>query len=270
MKNKKIITILVAICGIALIIALFLLGDKNLDINSNEITELYSKLGEVDINHCGGLFTYGDEDISLDNANKEYTLCMAYHQIKKEDIAKKKADVTGKNESKTNICKIGETTLSTEDNKTECEYEEFDVKKLEEAYNGLYGSKISEGDSFYTSTSTACYKEGEKYICGEAETYKIAISPESNIYRVINKAIKKLNGTIIIEDTYLKISNKACYTKPGVKDKNEECSKFLEDKDINALDEDTIINLVNKYGTKYEHTFKENNKNHYWFETKIK
>lgn len=270
MKNKKVITFIVAICGIALIIALFLLGDKNLDINSGEITELYSKLGEVDINHCGGLFTYGDETISQENINKENALCMAYYQIKKDNIANKTTSVTGKNESKTNICKVGEITLSTDDDKNECEYEEFDVKELESAYSDLYGSKISEGDTFYTSTSTACYKEGEKYICGESETYKIAIAPESNIYRVINKAVKKLNETIIIEDTYLKISNKICYIKPGVKDKSEECSKFLEDKDINSLDEDTIINLVNKYGTKYEHTFKENNNNHYWFETKIK
>lgn len=267
-KNLK--YILVAICGIAIIIAVLITSDKNLKVDSKEVGELYNKLGVVDINRCGGLNTYNNKEITYDDISNENRLCMAYYQITNKNLPNLTAKVTETNESGTKICKIGDITLSANDNEDTCSYEEINIKDLQEAYKNLYGKDLKDNESFYISAKNACYKEGEKYLCGTAETYKMSIAPDSNTYRVINKAIKKLNGDIIIEDLFLKISENTCYTKQSASDKNEDCAKEIKDKNIAGLSDDEIIALVKKYGTTYKHTFKKQGKTNYWYKTEIK
>lgn len=269
-KSKTLITTLVAICGIAIIITFFLVSDKNLNVDSIEVENLYNKLGEVNINRCGGLNTYSNKDITFKDISLENRLCMAYYQVTKDDIQEKNTKITGKNDNDIKICKIGETTLSANDDEKECKYEEIDVKTLKEAYKNLYGKELKENDNFYITETKACFKEGEKYLCGTAESYKMAIAPESSIYRVINKAVKKLNGDVIIEDIFLKISGNVCYKEQNSNEKSDACTKAIKDKDLKSLSDDEIIDLVKKYGSSYKHTFKEANNNHYWEKTELK
>jgi len=88
--NKKIIYIIVIIILLILIgIMAFVFSDKRLDLESKQVNDLYKYLGEVDIYHCGGLITYQDKNISIDDITKENALCMAYYNYKSYKFQKK-------------------------------------------------------------------------------------------------------------------------------------------------------------------------------------
>lgn len=270
MKKKNIILAIAIIVLALLLIFVVFLGEKKLDIASNKVTNLHNSLGEVDINKCGGLITYSDKTITENDLEVENRLCKAYHNIKSEDITSEIIKSTEKNKNNIKICKVGESTTLTTTNEleTECDYQIIEEKALKQAYKEIYGNEIPNQDSFYISDKEVCYKEGEKYYCGNAENYKISIAPETSIYRIINKAIEKINGEIVIYDYFLKISNNMCYSKNN-NEENKECSEELKNIDL-TKDEETI-SLVKKYGAVYKHTFKKDkNKNHYWYKTELK
>lgn len=268
MKKKNIIITLAAVLLIVLIVCMFLLKDKKLDPTDKLVTDLYSLLGEVDINKCGGLITYGDQTITENDLSIENRLCMAYLNVNNKNTQKVKS--TEQNSNKINICKVGEKTIfaTSDESETECEYEILNKSDLKEVYFKIYGSELVEEEKFYISDKKACFKEGEEYYCGNAETYNVSITPETTIYRIIDKVTEKLNGEIIIQDFFLKISNNKCYSKNN-SEENEKCTNELKDIDLNS-DKETIA-LVKKYGATYKHTFKKaSDQHHYWFKTEVK
>lgn len=270
MKKKNFILIISAAVLIILLIFVVFLGEKKLNINSKKIKELHASLGEIDINKCGGLITYSDKITIESDLDIENRLCRAYYSLEEKNITTKVSKDISKNESDIKICKIGENaTLSTTDEKeTECSYKIIESNSLKEAYLKIYGTQMSDVNNFYISDKEICQKEGEKYYCGNAENYKLSIIPETSIYRIINKAVQKINGDIIVYDYFLKISNNLCYPKNN-NEENKECSQELAK--VNLSNDNEIIALVKKYGAIYKHTFKEDkNKNHYWFKTELK
>lgn len=270
MKKKNIFLILAAVLLVILIIFLIFLQDKKLDVTSKTVTDLHESLGTVDINKCGGLITYSDKPITENDLSNENRLCMAYYNLADSQKTTENIPSDGKNDNKINICKVGESTTLTTNNEeeTECVYQLINKSDLEASYLKLYGNKLVSEENFYISDKEACFKEGEKYYCGNAENYKISLIPETTIYRIIDKAIKKLNGEIVIYDYFLKISNNVCYSKNN-NEENSNCTKELTDKDLSNDDE--VIALVKKYGAIYKHTFKEDkNKNHYWIKSELK
>lgn len=269
MKNKNLVLIISVIILIILLIFVVFLGEKKLDINSDKIKNLHASLGEVDTNKCGGLITYSDKTMTESDLDIENRLCKSYYAMNIKDIITEVTKETIQNENDNKICKVGEkTTLATTDEKeSECSYKIIENNILNEVYTDIYGTKMTEKDSFYISDKEACYKEGERYYCGKAENYKVSIIPNTTIFRMIDKAIESSNGEIIIYDYFLKISNNICYYKNN-SEKNNECSEELKKIDINNTKE--TMSLIKKYGTIYKHTFKEGkNDSYYWFKTEL-
>ena len=271
MKKKYlfIILIIIVLIGIATIV----ISDKPLDINSEEITKLYSYLGEVDIYHCGGLNAYSKDSISASDIEAENKLCMAYYNLNQDNITSNTLKVTGTNEYDTKYCKLNELTFATADDSEVCSYEELDANSLDKAYEDLYGTKpeTSDEESFYITSKKMCTKEGEKYYCGEATSYNVAIMPEADIYRLKTKAIIKNNGDIVISDYFLKISDNKCYLTTTSEEESSKCtSKLKEIGDFSQLSEEKQIEFVRDYGALYKHTFKESKTGHYYLKSERK
>lgn len=265
MKNKKVILVVAAVCVVLVLLGLTI-KDKNLDLNSKEVGDLYKYLGEVDINHCGGLITYSDKEITQKSLSEEERLCMAYYQVEDNNKKQESMKSTGKNNKDIKICKVGEKTtiVADEEDDKKCTYEMIKEKDLKESYQKIYGKEIDSNKPFYITSKEICRKEGETYYCGTAETFQYSILPETTIYRLMNKAIKKLNGDINLYDYFLKVSDKTCYAKNN-NEETKECSDALKkQKEIDQK-------FISKYGSIYKHTFKKDaNGNYYWYKSEIK
>lgn len=260
--NKRNITIILA-AVLAILSIYMLIADKDLSIKSKEVTMLYDYLGEVDIYHCGGLKTYNTKVITKDDLKQEDMLCMAYYQINEKNMVKKEENSTTANEQDVKICKVGENiTLATSDeNESICEYTSFSKETLNSAYETLFGAKIDDFNNFYLSDTKSCYLEGEEYYCGNSEHFNLSLGSNSKIYRFINSAKKKLNGDIIINDYFLRVSeNNKCYGTTENNNEIAECSKELE----TISSEEISVDFVKKYGVEYKHTFKNNDQTSFW------
>jgi len=256
---KKFVPLILFIFIILLvIIVFFLVGDKKLDLESNEVNKLYSYLGEVDIYRCGGLISYGEKAITKDDLSDNNTFCNSYYNLTENDIKilEVKSTKTGKNK----ICKVGDNTFIPDENSNNCMYTEITKKDLNKAYQKIYGEEISKYiDKFSISDSEVCYLKGEIYSCGNTGTYTYSIGTNATVYRIMDKAVKTYSDSkITISDYYLKISNNICY-KNGSSEELEECSKEI--KAGAKIDAE----LIKHYGSLYKHTFlNDSNNNFYW------
>ena len=264
----------IALCCILLSLMAFLTRDKKLEFESDQTNKLYSYLGEVDYYHCGGLQTYSGDEVTMDDISNDNRLCMAYFNLD-SDLSTEEIKSTGKNDNKTPICKVGENlTFAANEETNNCNITSFSEKELNEAYQTIYGKEIDKYDSFYINYSTICQKEGETYYCGNAETYSVALLPDTNVYRLKNKVVEHYNGDIIIEDYFLRITDNKCYLTNSLDEENTDCTKALAK--INDFDQESDskkAEFVAKYGKLYRHTFKENQKNkntYYWLKSEVK
>lgn len=266
MNRKKLIFILAVVCIIIFVIFAFIFGDKNLDLNSNEVSSLYKYLGEVDIYHCGGLSTYSENTITKDDISDGNKLCMAYYNLNQDKVKKETIDSYGVNKNDIKICKVGENiTLATNNDEDFCNYFSFSKNELNNSYNDIYGTEISNYNSFYISSSNSCYLEGETYYCGTSETFTYSLAEQATVYRLLNKAVQQLNGDIIIYDYFLKVTEDSCYDSSDSKVAMDKCSKALDSQ--NEIDAE----FVRKYGSIYKHTFKKNsNGDYYWAKSELK
>lgn len=264
--KKMVISVLGIIIIVVVLLAVIFLGTKTLDTDSDLIEELYTYLGVVDINQCGGLLAYTGSEVTYDSISEENRLCMAYYQLTEDEKAIEISDITTTNDYDMSVCEIGEgIRFISED--SNCSYEIIAKDTLDEAYSKIYGSTITdEAESFYISSTKACYIEGDTYYCGDAETIEVTLVPESTIYRLIIKASEKMNGDIVITDYYLRITDDKCYQSSSTDSEVSTCSTLLEEGDV-SIDSD----FVQEYGTLYEHIFKlDENGNYYWYTSRLK
>ncbi len=263
---KKTISIIASVIIIILVIFIACnTGDKSLDIKSEEVKNLYSYLGEVNTNHCGGLNTYTNNDISKKELTDENTLCNAYYHVSKDKYAANTVKSNGVNASGEKICTIGNITLATNENSDSCEYKIIASQDINEAYQKLYGEEAKDINRFFISDKEACIKEGDKYYCGPSETFTISIAPEATIYRLIDKATKsKDKNNIYIYDYFLKVSDNKCYKSNNANDEDADCTSELKNATINN-------EFIKKYGAYYKHTYKkDSNNNYYWTQSGLK
>lgn len=265
--KKRAVIILGVILVIIVVILVIFLGDKNLDLESNTVKNLYSYLGEVDIYHCGGLNQYSGDEVTYDSLSTENKMCMAYYELNEKDIIEKNVDFTSINDNDIKICEIGEgIRIAAKEGESKCSYQSFSKSTLENAYKKIYGKSLPDEEQFYISSNEACYLEGENYYCGEAETFIYSLTPEATIYRLVNKAVEKMNDDIVITDYYLRISDNKCYSSSNSDDEISSCSAELTNDNINIDSE-----FVSKYGAIYEHTYKKDaNDNYYWYSSNLK
>lgn len=264
MSKKKYLIFAVIFVVVVIVVVTFFIGDKRLDNESSLIQNLYKSLGEVDLYHCGGLYPYDTKTITKDDISNDKLLCMAYHNLDTNEKKDETITSTGKNATNINICDLDNDIkiVANNEEETSCNYSVIQKDSLNNSYKDLYGTDIKNYDKFYITDKHACYLKGEEYICGEAETFNYTITPETAIYRFIDKSIKKFNDDIIIYDYFLKTMGEGCYSKNNSTEENTECSKKITGQEIDA-------EIIKKYGTKYKHTFKANGKDHYWSKTEI-
>ncbi len=268
MKKYVVVGIGSLIVIILLLLVVFI-GDKTLDLESDTVQKLYSYLGEVNVYHCGGLNQYRGEEVTYDTISSDNKLCMAYYELDTSLISKDSSLVTATNDQDIPVCEIGEgIRLTVEEGEEKCNYQKISKDDLARSYQAIYGHTIPNLEQFYISSDKACYLEGDTYYCGNAETFVYSLTPEATIYRVMSKASEKMNGDIVIQDYFLRISNNKCYQSNVSNVSNEEiiaCSKALEDQD------EIDVTFVQEYGALYEHTFKANDSgNYYWYSSNLK
>ena len=266
--KKKVVFALGIIVIVVVILLVVLLGDKHLDLNSEEVKNLYSYLGEVDINHCGGLNQYNGDEVTYDTISNSNKMCIAYYELDDDNKTSKTHDVTTTNDNDIAICEIGEgTRLVASEGEDFCNYEVISKNDLNNIYNKVYGKDLPSEEEFYINSNVACYLDGDNYYCGEAEKFVQSLTPEATIYRLMDSAIEKMNGDIVISDYYLKVSGNKCYSSNNFDEEISACSSKLEDNGNIEIDAE----FVKEYGALYEHTFKANdNGNYYWYSSNLK
>lgn len=266
--KKQIIGGIGVLFVLIIILLIIFLGDKNLDTQSTQIKELYNYLGEVDIYHCGGLNSYSGTEVNYDTIKNENKLCMAYYALDENSISLSTAAVSSKNDNDISLCMVGEgTTLAAEEGDEDCDYQIIAASDLAKSYEKIYGEEIPDDKSFYINDSDACYLDGEYYYCGNAETFVFSLMPEATVYRLIDKAVEKLNNDIVITDYYLRLSDNKCYPSNTNSDEITECSDVLKNNDDLEIDSEFIY----KYGSVYKHVFKlDNDGNYYWYSSDLK
>ena len=254
MKNKKNVIISI-IAIILLIIIIIFIKQRNLNTESNLVQEIYSYLGNNDLQVCNGLVNYDSKSVSYKDLSIENKICIAYSLLNEDELTTMKIDKTKKN----NICSVSDDFKFATDNYEDdiCTITKVDAEKVNKQYEKMYGEKIADYAKFQYDDTTICYYYDGNYYCGLAETYTYTVGAEPHTYRSIEKAIKN-KDEIIIYDYFLKIVNNECYENYIDDTKNEKCSKAYE-KD-NKID----YKYLKKYGTLYKHTFKKDDKNYYW------
>lgn len=268
---KKYVVLFIGVILVAFIIScVIFMGDHELDLNSEEVSTLYSYLGEVDVYHCGGLNQYTGEEVTYDDISTSNKLCQAYYTADKDNIQNEESNTTTTNDQDVAVCEVGDTIrLAALEDENTCSYQTISKDNLNEAYHDVYGTDMPEEEntSFYIGATEACYLEEGEYYCGNAETFTWSLRPEATIYRLLNNAVKRMNGDIVITDYYLRISDNKCYSSNNTDSEITACSNALSENPDTTIDSE----FVQEYGTLYEHTFKKNsNGTNYWYSSNIK
>lgn len=256
MKNKKfnknILYIILIVALIILLVILYL--NKGHNSESSEVKRLYEFLGSNDLQVCGGLKTYGDEEINQDNLPLEDKLCLAYSLAENTELKVEK-------EKNANVCNVVGSNGFAPDNYDAdvCTISMIEKDKIDAKYKEVYGEEISEYKEFNYNDITVCYyKEDEGYYCGLSEGYTTTIGAEPHTYRSIVD-VKKNSDELVITDYFLKTVNSKCYNSFTENKENEKCSNNLKDK-VN-------YKFLKKYGKKYRHTFKKDGNNYFWIKS---
>ena len=260
MKKKNIILILIITIVIVALIIIHLLKGKSLNTESPVVTELYSYLGNNDLEVCNGLATYDIEDIDYDSLDNSMRICTAYSLLELDDSTLLKIDKTKKN----NTCSVGENITFATDNYEEdiCSVTKVSADVINEQYQKMYGKSIESYDQFQYSDTTICYYEDGYYYCGLSEQYTTTIGGEPHTFRSIKKATEK-GDTMIIYDYFLKIVNNECYTSYNQDEKNDKCSEnYNENTEVD-------YKFLKKYGTAYKHTFKKEKDAYHWVKSEL-
>lgn len=257
-KDKKNILVYAIIAVfIIILITWFLIKGKSMDANSTLINEIYSYVGNKNLELCDGLINYNAKELGYEDIENSSRICTAYSLLNTEDSTTLKIDRTKKN----NTCSVTEDIVFATDNYEDeiCTITKIDAKLVNDSYKKIYGKDIESYESFQLDNSTICYYKEDAYYCGLSETYTYTIGAEPHTYRTIKKAISK-NDEIIIYDYFIRITNDECYTTYTGDTKNEKCTDNYAGKEID-------YKFMRKYGTLYKHTFKKSGDSYYWIKS---
>ncbi len=267
---KKNCYLIIACVVLVLAIIIIFVGDKSLDITSEEITKLYNTLGTPDLNICGGLNTYTAKELKVTDIPLENRLCEAYYNMDDKDKINENIKSNKVSSSKNPLCEIEEgiSFLASSDTK-ECSYSHISKESINTSYKALFGTDITEYLPFNLTSDSTCFMKDEEYYCGSTETINMTLNPDTNILRLKNKALKTYSGEIIIEDYFLRISGGKCYLTNGLGEESTDCTTALSKyEDFNTLSDEEKNSFIKKYGQKYRHVFKKDaDNNYYWYKS---
>ena len=223
-KTKKniITSIVILVILITVLIIVFVIKSKSLDPNSDLVTEIYSYIGNNDLEVCNGLATYAEDEVNYDKLDNSMRICTAYSLLELDDTAMLKIDKSQKN----NTCSVGESITFATDNYEDdiCTVTKISSAEVNAQYKKMYGKEIESYDQFQYNDTTVCYYEDGYYYCGLAEEYTTTFGGEPHTFRSIKSATKE-DDQIIIYDYFLKVVNDECYTSYTGETKNDKCSE---------------------------------------------
>ena len=254
----KILNVIIVLLLIAIVVIIFKKG-KPLNTNGKVVKDLYSYVGNNNLEKCGGLVFYSDEEINYDKLSDETKLCLAYTKVNDEDKEELKVDKAKKG----NTCSLKDSLVFATDNYEDkiCTLSKTNKDLVNENYKNMFGKEITSYDKFQLDNTTICYYDEDNYYCGLSEKYTYTIGAEPHTYRTIKSAYKK-GEEIVIYDYFLRTINDNCFTSYMKDEKDETCGKALENK------KEVDYKFLKKYGTRYVHTFKKSGDSYYWVSSK--
>ena len=256
--NKKniIITFLVIIILIVILVTILIIKNNSLDSDSEVVTELYSYLGNNDLEVCNGLATYSEDLITYDDIENSMRICLAYSLLKLDDSSMLKVDKTKKN----NTCTVGESnniTFATDNYEDDvCTLIKVSSDDVNTQYQKIYGKSIENYEKFQYNETTICEYDAGFYYCGLAEKYTATFGGEPHTYRTIKKVTEN-KDEIIIYDYFLKVVNDECYPTYTGTTPNDTCGQNYNENEIS-------YSFIKKYGTLYKHTYQKDGDNYHW------
>lgn len=254
--NDKILIVLFAVL-IVMTIVLVLVKIMNanvLDANEPIVTKLHNYFNTDDLSNCDGLFNYSNKKVEYSSISNDIKLCLAYHKSNIKDVEEE----TYKAKKGKEICEQDGMTFKVEKDSTECVVTKIKKSIIDDSYERIFGKEIEDIKSFNYDNLHICYLKDDFYYCGLSETYTYTLGSESQIYRVIKKAVEK-SSEIVIYDYFLKINENKCYKYYTTLTSNNDCTNNYDNK--NKIK----YNFLKKYGTKYKHIFRKNENNDYYW-----
>lgn len=257
--SKKSLIIGLAIIAILIIILIVVLviRSRTLDPESELVTDIYTYLGNNDLEVCNGLATYAPDEVTYADLENAMRICVAYSLLELDDSSMLKVDKTQKN----NTCTVGESnniTFATDNYEDDiCTLTKVSSDEVNEQYEKMYGQSIENYESFQYNETTICQYDSGFYYCGLAEEYTATFGGEPHTYRTI-KNVTENDDEIIIYDYFLKVVNNECLTSYTGTTTNNECTENYSE------DEEMSYSFLKRYGTLYKHTFKKSGDNYYW------
>ncbi len=258
-KNKFFITIVLFISVIGVLI--YTLLYTNLKIDNKKVTNLYSYIGNDNLTKCADDLFYLSDGASITSLSENALICNAYLNVVDKGTEEKFAL------EEEGSCKVGSLLLSPDNNSNECTALKYNLNDIKESYYNIYGTSLSSFETFSLQNGNVCsFNEIDNmYYCYKSASETTIDLSQSNVYRLLKSAVDVYDGTIVLKDYFLNISNNVCYIDINNNNKNYDCINFLKDNPNYEID----IKFMKKYGTLYEHTFKkDNNGEYHWIKSK--
>ena len=148
--SKKSLIIGLAIIAILIIILIVVLviRSRTLDPESELVTDIYTYLGNNDLEVCNGLATYAPDEVTYADLENAMRICVAYSLLELDDSSMLKVDKTQKN----NTCTVGESnniTFATDNYEDDiCTLTKVSSDEVNEQYEKMYGQSIENYESF--------------------------------------------------------------------------------------------------------------------------
>lgn len=264
-KNKNdngYLLVVLACCLVAVILVYlinYLAKGKALKADDSLVQELYSYLGENDLQYCGGLTNYATEEVASKDLANDVKLCHAVAKVYLQDSE----EVSLERYKKKDYCQIDENTIfALDEDKETCSINKISKDIIKDEYHKIYGEDLKEEESVNINNQIICYPSDDSYMCGRSVTFTVTIGSEPQTYRTINKVYKK-KDEIIIYDYFLKIIKDECYLSYTSNSKDDNCtSEYQNNKNID-------YKFLKKYGSLYQHIYKmDDTGNYYWVSSK--
>ena len=247
---------------------------KDLDIESNEVKELYEKL--VDYSDGGSSdypvgSVYSSYKTNYNNLNKSL-LYKAYENYYEKYLKNK----SNSNEKYVTCDELKSNSVNNyyDNNCQEPTYITVDEVDLKNELINLIGvdqEKEFNYIDFSPSANVDCIHKENKYYCYNHDGGDVYFGKS---LKEISKAQKDKDGIIYIYDSYLLLhyTDSETFEVYNTYDKDKKLNTF--EKDDNKEEQNNLKAYISKYGDKdintFKHTFKKDSAgNYYWYSTEI-
>lgn len=262
MKKDLIIKYLILCLSLILVIllCLYLIRGKAIDQESKIAKELYSYLGNSNLNYCAGLDFYQEGEVKYDDIASTDRICKIVSMLNQDNYPK----ITLNKDKKEKLCKVNDSIIfGLDEDNSKCSITKIPKQDINELYTKVFNQEISDDEAFDLNEEIACYPVDNSYYCGKKTSLTISVGSSPSTYRSIKRINQKKNQ-IIIYDYFIKIVKDECYIAYTTSNINSRCTtKYQEQNNID-------YKFLKKYGSLYKHTFIKNTNGTYsWVSSEL-